>query len=90
MDDRPSPEDAVTESRDLSIRRRWLQKAVGRLAVRERRIIQARHLDEEQKTLAELGEEFGISKERVRQIEHRALQQLRQIMLDLSRPRAST
>ncbi|MDX1710505.1 MAG: RNA polymerase factor sigma-32 [Rhodovibrionaceae bacterium] len=87
VDDGPSPEEIVSENRDLATRRRWLQEAVGRLAEREQRIIRERHLAEEQKTLAELGEEFGISKERVRQIEHRALEQLRRAMQELSRPR---
>jgi RNA polymerase sigma-32 factor len=88
VDDRPNPEDTVTESRDLAIRRKWLKEAVAQLAKREQRIVEARHLNDTQMTLAELGEELGISKERVRQIEHRALQQLRRTMLDLSRPRA--
>jgi RNA polymerase sigma-32 factor len=51
------------------------------LSPRELRIVQERRLREEGATLEELGDSLGISKERVRQIEHRALEKLRAALL---------
>ena len=80
-DQRPSPEEVVIGMRDSSTRSRWLSQALGELSPRERTIIQERRLREEGATLEELGRELGVSKERVRQLEHRALLKLRQSML---------
>lgn len=80
-DQRPSPEDVVIGMRDSNTRSQWLAEALGELSPRERTIIQERRLREEGATLEELGRELGVSKERVRQLEHRALQKLRQSML---------
>lgn len=77
-DRRPNPEETVTGMRDGETRSRWLAEALGELSVRERAIILERRLREEGATLEELGREFGVSKERVRQLEHRALIKLRQ------------
>lgn len=77
-DDRPSPEQAAIGRRDGAIRARWLAEAMGELNPRERRIIDARRLREDGATLEELGRALGVSKERVRQLELRALLKLRQ------------
>jgi len=82
VDDGPSPEDLVQKTRDNRVRAKWLKTALTALPEREQHIIRERHLKEQSTTLAELGEELGISKERVRQIEHRALQELRRRVLD--------
>ncbi len=76
-DSRPTPEDIVIEMRDSETRSRWLAKALEELNERERTIISERRLKDESVTLEELGKELGISKERVRQIEHRAIEKLR-------------
>lgn len=76
-DTRPVPEEALIASHDGAVRRRWLSKAMESLSDRERLIIDQRRLSEETVTLAVLGEMLGISKERVRQIEHQALAKLR-------------
>ena len=55
----------------------WLRSALTQLNERESRIIKARRLTEDGATLEELGVELGISKERVRQIETRALEKLK-------------
>lgn len=60
-----------------SIRESELGKALATLEDRERMIVVSRHLDENSVTLRELGESLGISKERVRQLENRALRNLR-------------
>ncbi|MCC5989713.1 MAG: RNA polymerase factor sigma-32 [Pararhodobacter sp.] len=57
-------------------RRRALYQAVADLPERERRIVSARHLTDEPTTLSDLGQAMGISKERVRQLEERALARL--------------
>jgi RNA polymerase sigma-32 factor len=80
-DHRPGPEDVVIGLRDADTRSRWLNEALSELTQRERTIIDQRRLREEAATLEELGRELGVSKERVRQLEHRALQKLKQSML---------
>ena len=76
-DERPSPEDNILVSHDGAVRREWLSDALGTLDTRERQIIEARRLTDEGATLEELGQKLGVSKERVRQLEHRALGKLR-------------
>jgi RNA polymerase sigma-32 factor len=79
-DQRPSPEDVVIGMRDSRTRSRWLAEALGELSPRERTIIAERRLRDDGATLEELGRELGVSKERVRQLEHRALLKLRESM----------
>ncbi len=76
-DRRPSPEEAAIGRHDGATRARWLAEALGELTPRERRIIRERRLRDEGATLEELGRVLGVSKERVRQLEHRALAKLR-------------
>lgn len=59
----------------------WLKDAMRELNERESRIINARRLTEDGATLEQLGVEFGISKERVRQIENRAMEKLKAALL---------
>ncbi|MBI1206253.1 MAG: RNA polymerase factor sigma-32 [Azospirillum sp.] len=80
-DQRPSPEAVVIGMRDGRTRSRWLSEALGELSPRERTIISQRRLRDEGATLEELGRELGVSKERVRQLEHRALGKLRDSIL---------
>lgn len=80
-DERPSPELVVMSHRDAETRSRWLAEALGELSPRERTIIAERRLKDEGATLEELGRELGVSKERVRQLEHRALTKLRNSLL---------
>ena len=76
-DSRPTPEEVVIGLRDRQTRSRWLAEALRELSPRERTIIARRRLREEGATLEELGRSLGVSKERVRQLEHRALLKLR-------------
>lgn len=73
----PLPDEQVSQEIDGERRRRWLSDALRALNDREMRIIKARRLTENGETLDSLGERLGISKERVRQIESRALEKLR-------------
>lgn len=79
-DDRPDPEDVVIGMRDTSTRSKWLSEALDTLNEREKMIIETRRLTEDGVTLEKLGHKLGVSKERVRQLEHRALKKLRENM----------
>ncbi len=79
-DDRPSPEEVVAELFDTEKRSRWIAEAVAELTEREQIIIRERRLSEEIVTLERLGRRLGISKERVRQIEHQAIGKLREAL----------
>ncbi|HXQ68078.1 MAG TPA: RNA polymerase factor sigma-32 [Alphaproteobacteria bacterium] len=79
-DVRPSPETVVTGRRDRKIHLAWLNEAMETLSERERRVIESRFLGEDKTTLAEIGEAFGVTKERIRQIERQALVKLRTAM----------
>jgi RNA polymerase sigma-32 factor len=76
VDDAPDQEERLVESEELSQRRAYLEKAMGTLNERERRIFEARRLSEEPATLEDLSEEFGVSRERIRQIEVRAFEKV--------------
>ncbi len=75
-DDGPSPEEIVLDQRELATRRKWLVAAMTELTDREQFIIRERRLNEDKATLEELGGVLGITKERVRQIEHKAFEKL--------------
>ena len=73
----PSPEEALAE---LEERARWAERIRRGLRVldpREQKIVRARHLRRDPLTLGQLGEKLGLSRERVRQLEARALDKLR-------------
>lgn len=77
----PNPEDVVIGLRDAKTRSKWLAEAIGDLSPREQTIIRQRRLSDDAVTLEELGKELGVSKERVRQLEQRALNKLRMSIL---------
>ncbi len=80
-DERPGPEETVLEARELECHAEWLARALASLSPREQRIIRERRLQEDGVTLETLGVALGISKERVRQIEHQALKKLKAAIL---------
>lgn len=77
VDTQPLPDEVVETNVDADRRAQWLRDALAILSERELRIVQERRLAEESVTLETLGDRLGISKERVRQIENRALNKLR-------------
>jgi len=77
VDDAPSQEQMLIETEELDNRRGALREALIVLDDRERRIFEARHLADEPITLEALAEEFGVSRERVRQIEVRTFDKVR-------------
>ncbi len=80
VDDRDDQETLLAEREELGERRRLLKDALCLLNQRERRILQARRLSESPATLEDLSREYGISRERIRQIEVRALEKLQKSM----------
>ncbi len=76
VDDAPSQERVLAENEELDNRRKALGEALSVLNERERRIFEARRLADDPITLEELADEFGVSRERVRQIEVRAFEKV--------------
>jgi RNA polymerase sigma-32 factor len=81
ISDAPLPDEVAGEAIDVERRSEWLAAALTALNERELRIIRERRLRESGATLEALGERLGISKERVRQIENRALEKLKVALL---------
>ncbi|MCB1507812.1 MAG: RNA polymerase factor sigma-32 [Hyphomicrobiaceae bacterium] len=80
-DDTPLPDERVGIAIDTERRHAWLKGALKVLNEREMRIVRERRLSEDGATLEALGEKLGISKERVRQIENRALAKLKDALI---------
>lgn len=76
-DDGPQAAETVAEAHDAGHLRIWLGKAMGVLTPRERYIVGERKLRAEPRTLESLGEELGLSKERIRQLEAQAFAKMR-------------
>ncbi len=81
VSDAPLPDEVAGETIDVERRSEWLAAALKELNERELRIIRERRLRDSGATLEALGERLGISKERVRQIENRALEKLKAALL---------
>lgn len=79
--DGPLPDEITATAIDSERRETWLKTALSALSDRERDIVQARRLAEPSATLESLGARLGVSKERVRQIEARALEKLRSTLM---------
>jgi len=76
VDESPDQETTLAASEEFDNRHKTLSDALSVLNERERRIFEARRLAEDPITLADLAEEFGVSRERVRQIEVRAFEKV--------------
>ncbi len=83
-DDRDNPEEVYEDFNDNKIKKNLINEAINSLNERERKIIKLRKLKEKSITLDELGKMLKISKERVRQIETKALQKLQKSLLEIS------
>lgn len=77
IDDAPLPETVVADAQELTKRREFLTEAMGTLKDRERDILTERRLRERPMTLEELGDRYGVTRERIRQIEFRALEKVK-------------
>jgi RNA polymerase sigma-32 factor len=81
VDDKtPSQEAVVAESQEMNLRMSLLESAMTELSDRERHILTQRRLKDDPTTLEELATEYGVSRERVRQIEVRAFEKLQKSM----------
>jgi len=76
VDTTPNQEQVLGDNQDRKLGLKLLTDAMTMLTERERKIIQERRLADNPRTLEEIGEEYGISRERVRQIENRAFAKL--------------
>src|SRR5947208_1850186 len=76
----PSQETVVADNEERSIRMSLLDEAMTELTDRERHILTERRLKDDPTTLEELASEYGVSRERVRQIEVRAFEKLQKSM----------
>ena len=81
-DDAPGPEETALAADAARRRRDRIAEALAALPERERRIVEERHLGEDAPLLREIGRRIGVSKERVRQLEKRALERLRRLLAD--------
>jgi RNA polymerase sigma-32 factor len=79
-DDTMDQETRLAEAEEMGERHDLLTGAMSALSERERDIIEARRLRDEPATLEELSQKYGVSRERVRQIEVRAFEKLQQQM----------
>lgn len=77
-----SIEDSVADKQESDLRLRLLAQAMDKLNDRERIIVRARRLRDDPTTLDSLGEQLGISRERVRQIETRAIEKMTRFVQD--------
>ena len=76
VDETPNQEELLAESEELDKRRSYLKNAMAALNDREKRVFEARRLRDEPMTLEDLSSEFGVSRERIRQIEVRAFEKV--------------
>ncbi len=83
-DDRQNPEETFEDFNDKNIKKDFINKAINTLNEREKTIVRLRKFREKSITLDELGQMLKISKERVRQIETKALEKLKKSLLDIS------
>ena len=83
-DDRQNPEESYEELNDKNVKKDYINQAIDTLNEREKKIIKLRKFKEKSITLDELGQMLHISKERVRQIETKALEKLRKALLEIS------
>jgi RNA polymerase sigma-32 factor len=81
LDTNPLQDETVGDQIDSDRRIGWLRSALSVLSEREMNILRERRLNEEAETLESLGSRLGISKERVRQIENRALEKLKAALI---------
>ncbi len=81
VDERQDPEAHALEADEMARRRAMIPCALAGLNDRERDILTQRHLREEKPTLETLSEKYGVSRERIRQIEAAAMKKFRQAML---------
>ena len=81
VDNKPSPESQAADGEELTHRRALLKRALSVLPARERHILTERRLNDDPVTLEHLGQIYGISRERVRQLEVRAFEKVQKAIM---------
>jgi RNA polymerase sigma-32 factor len=84
VDDEPLQDERVADAQEADVRHQLLTEAMDSLNDREKHILTERRLIDEPKTLEDLSQEYGVSRERVRQIEVRAFEKLQKAMLRIA------
>ncbi len=84
QDERENPEELYEDLNDQKVKKNYIKNAIDTLNEREKTIINLRKFREKSITLDELGQKLKISKERVRQIETKALDKLKKAILEIS------
>ncbi|MFL5259026.1 MAG: RNA polymerase sigma factor RpoH [Hyphomicrobiales bacterium] len=84
VDETDDQERVLVESEEAKMRLDLLADAMEKLTPRERRVFEARRLQDEPATLEELSQEFGVSRERIRQIEVRAFEKVQKAVRNAS------
>ena len=84
VDDEPLQDQRLADAEEQNVRHGMLLEAMNALNDREKHILVERRLAEEPKTLEELSQVYGVSRERVRQIEVRAFDKLQKAMMRLA------
>jgi RNA polymerase sigma-32 factor len=85
VDETPDQEETLVKDDEMGRRKSYLSDALATLNDRERRIFEARRLADEPVTLEELSTEFGVSRERIRQIEVRAFEKVQKAVQGAAR-----
>ncbi|GAA0729509.1 RNA polymerase sigma factor RpoH [Sphingomonas japonica] len=83
-DDSPLQDQTVAEAQEADVRHNMLTEAMDALNDREKHILTERRLTDDPKTLEELSQVYGVSRERVRQIEVRAFEKLQKAMMRIA------
>jgi RNA polymerase sigma-32 factor len=84
VDESDNQEEMLAQSEEASMRHGLLQEAMEKLTDRERRVFEARRLQDDPVTLEDLSQEFGVSRERIRQIEVRAFDKVQKAVKNAS------
>ncbi|AJP71978.1 RNA polymerase sigma factor RpoH [Sphingomonas hengshuiensis] len=84
QDDSPLQDTVVADAQEADVRHEMLTSAMDDLNEREKHILTERRLTDDPKTLEELSQVYGVSRERVRQIEVRAFEKLQKAMMRLA------
>jgi RNA polymerase sigma-32 factor len=84
VDESDNQEETLVQSEEASMRHGLLRDAMEKLTDRERRVFEARRLQDDPVTLEDLSQEFGVSRERIRQIEVRAFDKVQKAVKNAS------
>ncbi|WP_395664069.1 RNA polymerase sigma factor RpoH [Aestuariivirga sp.] len=84
VDESDNQEEMLVQSEEASMRHGLLREAMDKLTDRERRVFEARRLQDDPVTLEDLSQEFGVSRERIRQIEVRAFEKVQKAVKNAS------